>query len=177
MIEARRAVDLRDWAIANRDMAPHVDTLKQYASAAKVIVEFGVRSAVSTWAFLDGLPEDGRMWSVDVIQSNVPPRVYGDQRWTFLVGSDLDPKIRAQLPVQADLVFIDTSHEYAHTVQEMKIAAGFAPKVILMHDAYWPGVRRALDEIDQHISGWQLTRIDEASDGRGDFSLAVVEPK
>ena len=176
MIDSLRAVDLRDWAIANRDMAPHIATLTAYAKQAQTIVEFGVRNAVSTWAFLDGLPEDGRMWSVDIVESRVPPRVYTDPRWTYIVGNDVDPKIRAILPDHADLLFIDTSHEYQQTVAELKLAPSFSPHVILMHDAHWDGVERALNELPTHLPGWRVERIDEASDGGGDFSLAVLEP-
>lgn len=177
MIDDLRAIDLRDWAIANRDMAPHIITLTAFAKRASTIVEFGVRSAVSTWAFLDGLPGDGRMWSVDIVESRVPPRVYEDPRWTFIVGDDRDATVRAVLPDHADLVFIDTSHEYEHTVAELAIADSFHPNVILMHDAHWDGVERALNELTVHLPHWTLTRIDEARDAGGDFSLAVLRPR
>jgi predicted O-methyltransferase YrrM len=174
MAEARYAIDLRDWALAQRDMAPHIRTLTEYARACRRIVEFGTRGGVSTWAFLDGLPAKGLMWSVDIDACEVPPRVASDPRWTFVQGNDLDYETLAKLPLRADLVFIDTSHEYEHTVEELKVAQTFRPKRILCHDAEWPGVAQALMELEQNTS-WRVVRIDEAHDDRGGFSLAIVE--
>lgn len=174
MAEARYAIDLRDWALAQRDMAPHIRTLTEFARSCKRIVEFGTRGAVSTWAFLDGLPPKGQLWSVDIEPCEVPPRVANDPRWKFVVGDDLDRETLAQLPLRADLVFIDTSHEYEHTVEELKVARKFKPRWILCHDAEWPGVAQALMELEE-TSDWKVTRIDEAHDDRGGFSLAIVE--
>ena len=128
------ATDLRQWAADQVDMAPHIATLTRLAQGCRTIVELGVRGGVSTWALLDGLPADGRLWSVDIIDCVVPPRVSGDGRWTFIVGDDMDPSVQAQLPQRADLVFIDTSHEYEHTVAELAWALTLAPTWIVMHD-------------------------------------------
>src|SRR5258708_6444815 len=103
------ATNLQAWADENVDMAPHYQTLIRYARECTIIVEFGVRGGVSTWALLDGLPEGGLLYSVDVIDCIVPIRVSTDLRWRFLVGDDLDPAIQRRLPDSADLVFIDTS--------------------------------------------------------------------
>src|SRR5688500_20262545 len=90
--------DLRQFAFDQVDMAPHYQTLIRLARDCHTIIEWGVRGGVSTWAFLDGLPADGVLVSVDIVDCVVPRRVSEDPRWTFLVGDDLDPTIRAQLP-------------------------------------------------------------------------------
>ena len=168
-MNALAATDLRQWATDQVDMAPHIWTLIQHAAAAKTIVEWGVRGGVSTWALLDGLPEDGHLWSVDVVDCVVPPRVSNDPRWTFIVGDDLDPAIKAQLPDRADLVFIDTSHTYEQTVGELAYALTFEPKRIVMHDYVMEPVRQAAEEFLAR-EGWRLV------DNELPFGLATLEP-
>lgn len=157
-------------------MVPHLESLTAAAAEASTIVELGVRGGVSTWALLDGLPEDGWMWSVDIEECSVPFRVSNDPRWAVWVGDDLDPAVLAFLPEQADLVFIDTSHEYAHTVAELALAKSLDPARILCHDADWPGVAQAMAEFCAAYD-WQMASFAEAHDAKGPFSLATLEPQ
>ena len=173
-MNALEATDLREWAVANRDMTPHIETLTRYASEAQIIVEFGVRGAVSTWALLDGLPPGGRMWSMDVDDCVVPPRVSSDPRWSFIRGSDLDGSVWSLLPEQADLVFIDTTHEYKHTEMELRLALTLKPARVLCHDAEWPGVERAVHEVLHQ--GWSMEGYYPAGDERGPFGLVSLTP-
>jgi predicted O-methyltransferase YrrM len=156
-MNALDATDLRQWATEQVDMAPHIATLTFYARKCQVIVEFGVRGGVSTWALLDGLPETGRLYSVDILDCVVPPRVSGDLRWTFIVGDDRDPKVQARLPDHADLVFIDTSHEYEHTVAELALALTLSPKWIVLHDYVMEPVARAAVEFCAREGWWVAT--------------------
>jgi cephalosporin hydroxylase len=73
----------------------------------------------------------------------------------------MDPDVQAQFPDEVDVFFLDTSHEYAHTLAELH---AYMPRVTeggiaLFHDTdliSWPGhpapasgippVRQALDE-------------------------------
>jgi predicted O-methyltransferase YrrM len=85
---------------------------------AKIVVELGVRSGVSTVAWLHGLERTGgHLWSVDL--NPAPPIIGG--RWTFIQGDDLSPEVLVQLPRLADIVFIDTSHTYDHTRNELAV--------------------------------------------------------
>lgn len=99
-------------------------------------VELGVRSGESTAAFLAAVEaHDGYLWSVDVDRPDVPADFYGS-RWTFIQGDDMGPGILEQLPEQFDLLFIDTSHRYQHTLDELW---RYGPRVkpggvILLHD-------------------------------------------
>ena len=95
---ALEAVSLDAWAYEQVDMFPHYSTLTRYARECETIVEFGVRGGVSTWALLDGLPAGGYLYSVDIADCVVPPRVTSDPRWTFVIGDDLDPQVQVQLP-------------------------------------------------------------------------------
>jgi predicted O-methyltransferase YrrM len=172
---ALAATSLPDWAHEQRDMAPHIWVLTRYALAAKTIIELGTRGGVSTWAFLDGLPHDGALWSVDIESCVVPPRVSGDPRWTFIRGDDTSPRVQRELPAHADLVLIDTSHEYRHTLVELDFALTRSPRRIVCHDAEWSGVARAIIEFCVR-ERWRVAEYHEAGDERGGFSLAMMEP-
>lgn len=169
MPEITEYTDLNQFAYDQVDMAPHIDTLTRLARKAQTVIEWGVRGGVSTWAILDGLPPDGTLVSVDVVDCVVPPRVSGDPRWTFLVGDDLDPEIVAQLPKLADMVFIDTSHTYEQTAAELTLAVTFTPGRIVMHDYVMEPVERAAREFCER-EGWRVVANELP------FGLATLEP-
>jgi predicted O-methyltransferase YrrM len=162
-------IDLNQFAYDQVDMAPHIATLAKHASVASVIVEWGVRGGVSTWAILDAMPPDAHLWSVDIIDCVVPRRVSEDPRWTFIVGDDLDPAIQAQFPDKADMVFIDTSHTYEQTVAELAYALTLGPARIVMHDYVMPPVGQAADEFCAR-EGWRVV------DNELPYGLATLEP-
>lgn len=139
-------ITLREYADAWLDMAPHIGQLAGYAGRAAVIVEFGIRGAVSTWAMLAAMPADGRLIGVDIDPDPpLPDRVRDDPRFRLVVGD----AATVELPVdRADLVMIDASHEFAPTVAELVRAASMNPDRILCHDYMYketPQVRLAID--------------------------------
>lgn len=169
-MSALDAVDLQAWADEQVDMAPHYRTLTRYAASVTSIVEFGVRGGVSTWALLDGLPPNGHLWSVDIVDCVVPPRVSGDHRWTFIVGDDMDLQVQLKLPDHAELVFIDTSHEYEHTAAELAyVVARLSPARIVMHDYVMEPVLRAGTEFCER-EGWRVVANELP------YGLATLEP-
>ena len=169
MTGALAATDLHSFAVEWVDCEPHYPTLISLARDAKTVIEWGVRGGVSTWALLEGLPDDGHLYSVDIDHCIVPPRVSEDPRWTFIVGDDLDPAVRTQLPSHADIVFIDTSHTYEQTVAELEIAPDYTPSRIVMHDVNQPQVRKAVDEFCNR-TGWRMVAYEDP------YGLATLEP-
>jgi cephalosporin hydroxylase len=104
---------------------------------AKHVIELGSRSGVSTVAWLYGLAgTGGRLTSVDLDEA---PNIGQHDHWTHIQGSDLDPDIIDQLDM-ADIVFIDTSHLYEHTVQELNIYRHLVRSggVLVLHDTMLP---------------------------------------
>jgi predicted O-methyltransferase YrrM len=138
-------IGLEEYAEAWIDMAPHVPTLRGLAYEAKVIVEFGVRGAVSTWALLEGMDEGADLYSVDIDPNvPIPKAVAQDKRFHFIVGDSL----KVELPDHADLVMIDSSHEFTQTVRELARAAELTPAYIACHDylySHTPQVKAAVD--------------------------------
>lgn len=170
----QEGVTIRAYADAWEDMAPHVDTLFDMASRSRRILELGVRGGVSSWAFLQGLPSYGELWSVDIdpnVPYMVPKPVRDDPRWHFtcMNSKDVFPSVNAY-----DLVLIDTSHLYADTIVELRHLLPAVP-VIVLHDYLdrnYPGVHEAVHEVlregglELHVypSQWGLavlTRVSE----------------
>lgn len=127
---------LYDRALAeSADLGPHVEVLASTVRDlnAQRVIELGVRDGHSTGALLYGLEATGgSLWSVDIN----PPPFTAIPRWTFVYGDDTDPAVVAQLPTEVDLVFIDTSHAWAHTLIELE---EYVPRVrpgglVLLHD-------------------------------------------
>jgi predicted O-methyltransferase YrrM len=117
------------------DIVDHLPRLHQEASVAGVtVIELGVRSGNSTSAFLLAAEQqDGHVYSVDIDRPRLPWA--GHPRWTFMMGDDL--LLADDLPNGVDVLFIDTSHHYSHTLAELD---RYVPKVrfggvVLLHDS------------------------------------------
>lgn len=176
-IEWRPGITLTEYAAKWVDMAPHIDHLRSYAHALDVIVEFGVRGGVSTWAMLKAMSPKGRLIAVDNdpdVTEMMPPWVRDDPRLSLIIGDDLSPEVARQLPDRADIVVIDSGHEYQQTLDELGLAQLMSPVRIVLHDylyAETPGVRDAVDEftarreyrmVTVHPSQWGLAVLEPA---------------
>lgn len=93
---------------------PRMVDLVQDLGATNVI-ELGTRTGVSTIAWLYALEGTGTLTSVDL---DPKPDIGDHEHWTFIQGDDLAPSVLAMLD-PADIIFIDTSHHYEHTIQEL----------------------------------------------------------
>ena len=116
------------------DISEHLQYMRDLCVEldAKVVVELGVRGGVSTAAFLDAMEHTGGMvWSCDIAPPQVHDVIAEHGQWEFMWGDDLE--LADEAP-ECDVLLIDTSHHYEHTVAEL---AAYAPKVrrvILLHD-------------------------------------------
>jgi predicted O-methyltransferase YrrM len=168
-----------DVCEAPSDINEHLPTFVNlvHKLQAKNVVELGTRSGVSTIAWLFALEEQGgHLWSVDI---DPQPRIGTYDHWTFIQGDDCSGEVFTQMPAQADIVFIDTSHEYEHTCRELNLYRWLVRKggVIVLHDtelAYpefvvgkpFP-VKRAVEEfcrsegfdVEWHTNCWGLAII------------------
>jgi predicted O-methyltransferase YrrM len=119
-----------------RDHLPFLyDTTCRYPIAR--VLELGTRWGTSTAAFLAAADlVDGHVWSVDIGPVKAPDWWEATGRWTLTLGDDMHPAVRAAQPEQVDVLFIDTSHAYQHTLDELRI---YVPRVasggtVLLHD-------------------------------------------
>lgn len=124
------------------DINEHLPTLKKYAEKSDVIVEMGVRSIVSTWAFLFGKPK--KLISIDMVEPkkfiNHDPSGCdielvkaiskdNDIDFDFVLGNTLEVDIP-----ECDLLFIDTLHDYTQLKKELELHAKKVKKYIIFHD-------------------------------------------
>jgi len=100
------------------------------------VLELGVRSGVSTSAFLAAAEQvGGHVWSIDIEVPQVPMNQWlASGLWSFDQGDDLN--LTVSPGNKFDVLFIDTSHTYEHTLAELR---KFVPMVapggtVLMHD-------------------------------------------
>jgi predicted O-methyltransferase YrrM len=100
------------------DIHQHLPLLATMGSNAQHIVELGARSGMSTTAFLCGLNKSGgRLTSVDL---DAAPDIPGQHdNWVHIQGDDTDLEVLAQVD-DCDILFVDTSHHYEHTLWELR---------------------------------------------------------
>lgn len=120
------------------DINEHLPTLKKYAEECDIIVEFGVRDVVSTWALLAGKPKE--MISVDSSNCNLSDAsklaLEEGIKFTFI---QEDSRI-IDLPNHIDLLFIDTWHVYEQLKLELNRHSNKVSKFIIMHDTTTFGI-------------------------------------
>ena len=124
------------------DIHEHLPVLKKYAEECDVVVEMGVRSIVSTWAFLSAKPN--KLISVDIVHHmdyiNHDPdwcnldlvKELSDRNnidFSFVLGDTLKMD-----PIECDLLFIDTLHDYDQLKEELNIHSSVCKKYIILHD-------------------------------------------
>ena len=129
---------LSKWSDIQEYMMFLYETAKSYPNVR--VLELGARKGNSTSAFLAAaVAVNGSVTSVDIDRVTDYPEMQpfiGNTAWRFEHGSDTDETVQACLPVEVDVLFIDTSHEYDHTLEELhaympRVAPG---GVALFHD-------------------------------------------
>ena len=146
-------------------MAEEVMILYNSAKAinARTIVELGVEDGTSTRALLTACYElNAHLWSVDIAPCVQTRRRIEDlflsRFWTFTQQDDLEFVKKWNKPI--DLLFIDTSHQYEHTKEELLQYSRFVVKGgrIFLHDSSserYPGVARAISNFLHNHSSFE----------------------
>lgn len=117
-------------------------------------LELGVQNGNSTLAFMCACQEDRkRLCSCDVIDYERHVRLRMQQMgledglWSFVCGNDVDPATVARIQSLApsyDLIFVDTSHQRQHTMDEIATYYPLLERggVMVFHDTHtelYPG--------------------------------------
>jgi len=123
--------------LTESDINEHLPTLYEYASHCNTIVELGVRSVVSTFAFLKSNPKS--LLSIDITH----PYQYTNNRLDFAYQlakqNDINFEFiladsRSRCFNSADLLFIDTYHNYRQVKDELNTHHKNVNKYIIFHD-------------------------------------------
>lgn len=123
------------------DINEHIPTLYLYSLECDHIVEMGVRSCVSTWAFLKGLIDSStsltekHLVGVDYNDFDARPKLQhicdeNKIKYTFL----RENSATVDFGPSTDLLFIDTWHVYGHLKRELENHYRKVKKYIIMHD-------------------------------------------
>lgn len=134
------------------DINEHLPTLKDLASECKSVLELGVRTGVSTWAFIEGLPQGAKLISVDIKS----PDDYGASSSALQLGAK-ERGINFELIIEdsvkvktdkVDLLFVDTLHTYEQVKAELNAHAKNVNKYIVFHDSVsCPEIIQAIKEL------------------------------
>lgn len=135
MLEDDYTRRLSVWSDIQEQMSLLRDTVRRYDRP--VVAELGTRTGESTSALLAGASAcGGHMYSVDI--GPVEPSGWWEQTgmWKFLSADDISARAGQFIPAELDVLFIDTSHTYDHTLKELRL---YGPRVkkggtILCHD-------------------------------------------
>lgn len=151
------------------DIHEHIDPLFAYATEVESIIECGVETAVSSWAFVKGLVENGkkkkRLISIDI---NYHPNIYHVGRIAKALGVDYVFKQGSDLHVEVepvDITFIDTWHVDEQLRRELARFAPLTRRYIIMHDTVVDAelgetLRRRWNPVEQsHQSGYPIEGI------------------
>jgi predicted O-methyltransferase YrrM len=107
------------------DISEHLQFLHDVTVVmnAKQVVELGVREGCSTSAFLSALTEtSGNLWSCDIQRPIGEVAKFLDNfNWSFNLGNSISLTTIKVIPNSYDIVFIDTSHFFNETYQEMTL--------------------------------------------------------
>jgi len=116
----------------------------------KHTLELGTCVGNSTLVLLDAAAKiNGHVWSIDVDDCLIAHKKIFDHEfgnyWSFIKGNDIE--IGKNWKQQLDHIFIDTSHTYQHTLNELKIFEPFLVPggFITLHDTRsYPAVLKAV---------------------------------
>ena len=160
------------WSIVKGDTSTEIDGLVNYSNRnltdisshlptivyevlienPKLIVELGVRGGESTQAFITASRLTGsKLLSVDIDDCS---DVISDSNWLFHKGDDIkfakqfkSYAKKNKIPSEIDILFIDTSHTYKHTLEEMKFWFPYLSKKakVIFHDTHSPKIVKIRD--------------------------------
>jgi predicted O-methyltransferase YrrM len=134
-LEAEYQARMVEWSDIVEQMPLIREAVRQYDKP--VVAELGTRTGQSTSALLAGASATGgHVYSMDIGPVMVPPWWADTELWSFLPGDDMSEEAADFIPGVLDVLFIDTSHTYDHTMAELR---RYAPRVkpggtILCHD-------------------------------------------
>jgi len=130
------------------------------------VLELGVREGFSTRGILLAMRTiNGHLTSIDTYTS-----IVGNQRvdelnlrkyWTFLVDDPRTHILELAWNKEVDLLFVDSSHEYSRTVEELERFSPWVRYEILLHDTKsFPDVRKAIEKFMEGNNKWVFTEVE-----------------
>ena len=134
------------------DINEHLPTLRKYATECETIFETGVRGVVSSWAFADGLRDNGKDTKKLHVNDISSCQIESLGRECANSGVELTSVWKNNLELDVtgwafDMTFIDTWHVYGQLKRELEKFAPVTKKYMVMHDT-------TVDEIHGETARW-----------------------
>jgi hypothetical protein len=158
----------QDAKIRGVDICEHLDTIVELCKSSDTIVELGVRTMVSTFAFIKAKPN--KLYSYDIVHPHdyrnigqVVPDIDTVKAmaldngvvFEFEVGSSLEITIP-----KCDVLFIDTLHEYNQLKRELELHNADVKKFIILHDTTsFPELNKAISEFLDSSDDWEILKV------------------
>ncbi|MDE2104245.1 MAG: hypothetical protein KGL39_43815 [Patescibacteria group bacterium] len=142
----------REKCATPSDINEHLPTLRRYAENCRHVTELGVRTVVSTWAFLAGLADwraANPMFSRTLVSVDIAhPIKHGGTledvieaaRAARIVFEFIEGDDRKIILPATDLLFIDTLHVEEQLRAELELHAAAVRRWIILHDTQTFGV-------------------------------------
>lgn len=152
----------KDIRLKESDIVEHLGILRGLAMQCSVVVEFGMRTGMSTAAMLDGTKCHVHSYDVDDCRGAVDAmKKLAPERFFF---HKADTTKLDKIP-ECDMLFCDSQHDYATLSRELRME-GKVKKWIVMHDTKTfrtagktkgdPGLQKAIDEFLGLHEEWRL---------------------
>lgn len=143
------------------DINEHISIMHKYANECNHITEFGVRTGVSTWAWLASRAKIIRCFDIENINQNLKLHYESasatQKDFTFTCVSTIAEKLEIE---QTDLLFIDTAHTYEQCSKELKMHSHKVNKYLMFHDTtLCPSLNQAIDEFLKENPNWKVKEI------------------
>ena len=144
------------------DINEHIATMHKYANECNHITEFGVRTGVSTWAWLASKAKTIRCFDIDKeVETNLQTHRLAlkklDKDFTFTCVSTIADKLDIE---PTDLLFIDTDHTYEQCSKELQMHAHKVRKYLIFHDTnLFKDLNRAISEFIEANKEWKIKEV------------------
>lgn len=143
------------------DINEHISIMHKYANECNHITEFGVRTGVSTWAWLASSAKIIRCFDIENINNNLELHYVSakdtKKDFTFTCVSTVADKLDIE---PTDLLFIDTDHTYNQCSKELKMHAHKVKKYLIFHDTtLCLELNKAINEFLESNKDWKVKEI------------------
>lgn len=149
--------DYKNACITPSDINQHMVTLFGLGKEVNHITEMGVRTGVSTRAWLNlAVNYEKTLVSYDIYLDITVAELFQkakklNKNVTYNIANTLKIEIEP-----TDLLFIDTEHTYDQLIQELRLHGNKASKYIVMHDTVtFPELNFAVDEFLRENTHWK----------------------
>ena len=143
------------------DINEHIATMHKYANECNHITEFGVRTGISTWAWLASRAKVIRCFDIDNVTDNLKIHFQSakdtQKDFTFTCVNTIADNLEIE---QTDLLFIDTDHTYDQCSKELQMHAHKVRKYLIFHDTtLCVELNKAISEFIEANKEWKIKEV------------------